>query len=55
MKEFRLSLGENYFRLDIPERPDSPRVEKLVQEFKLIQKHIVQETENSWQIVPLRE
>ncbi|UGX94271.1 hypothetical protein G6321_00053550 [Bradyrhizobium barranii subsp. barranii] len=55
MKEFCQKLGENYFRLDIPERPDSPRVEKLVQEFKLIQKHIVQDSDNSWQIGPMEE
>jgi hypothetical protein len=55
MKEFRQRLGENYFRLDIPERPDSPRVEKLMQEFKLIQKHIVQDTDDSWQIVPMKK
>jgi hypothetical protein len=54
-KDFRERLGDNYFRLNIPERPDSARVEELLKEFELIQKRTVQETDNSWRITPLKK
>lgn len=43
-------LGENYFRLNIPERSDSPRVEELLKEFKDTQERIVQLTSSSWRV-----
>ncbi len=44
MKDLLQNLGENYFRLDLPQQVDRAKVQKLVEDFKQIYRDIVQES-----------
>jgi hypothetical protein len=46
MREYRQSLGDNYFRLDLP-KPTPAKVEKLLEEFKAIQERVAHEMPES--------
>jgi len=50
MNEFRKILGDQYFQLDLPKNPDWTNVEKLAQQFRAIEEHVVKQSSDSWTI-----
>jgi hypothetical protein len=50
MNEFRKSLGDQYFQLELPKDPDWTNVRKLAEQFKAIEDHVVKQSSDSWTI-----